>query len=65
MPVRHSAEVRDVIFAGSVVQYVLWLPDGSLELIAEQSHEGGAALLARHDRIGIGWDSGAPRLFAE
>jgi spermidine/putrescine transport system ATP-binding protein len=65
MPVRHPAEVRDVIFAGSVVQYVLWLADGPLELIAEQSHEGGAALLARGDRVEVGWDTGAPRLFAE
>jgi ABC-type Fe3+/spermidine/putrescine transport system ATPase subunit len=65
MQVRHEAVVRDVIFAGSVVQYVLVLAAGSLELVAEQSHEGGAALLARGDRVDVGWDAAAPRLFAD
>ena len=64
MQVRHDAVVRDVIFAGSVVQYVLVLSAGSVELVAEQSHEGGGALLARGDRVDIGWDAAAPRLFA-
>jgi len=63
--VRLDAEVRDVIFAGSVVQYVLFLADGPLELIAETSHEGGAALLSRGERVEIGWDAASPRLFAE
>ena len=63
MQVRHEAVVRDVIFAGSVVQYVLLLSNGSFELVAEQSHEGGGALLARGDRVDIGWDAAAPRLF--
>jgi spermidine/putrescine transport system ATP-binding protein len=65
MPIKHPAEVRDVIFAGSVVQYVLFLAAGPLELIAEQSHEGGAALLARGERVEVGWDAGAPRLFPD
>lgn len=62
--IRLSAEVRDVIFAGSVVQYVLFLSDASVELIAEASHEGGGALLTRGDRVDVGWDAAAPRLFA-
>jgi spermidine/putrescine transport system ATP-binding protein len=65
MQVRHEAVVRDVIFAGSVVQYLLLLSDGPYDLVAEQSHEGGSALLARGDRIAIGWDAAAPRLFAD
>jgi spermidine/putrescine transport system ATP-binding protein len=65
MPVRNDAEVRDVIFAGSVVQYVVSLREGPLELIAEQSHEGGDALLTRGERVTVGWDAAAPRLFAD
>jgi spermidine/putrescine transport system ATP-binding protein len=65
MPVRLKAEVRDVIFAGSVVQYVLGIPEGPLELIAEISHEGGAALLARGNQVTVGWAPEAPRLFGE
>jgi spermidine/putrescine transport system ATP-binding protein len=65
MHVRHEAVVRDVIFAGSVVQYVLLLSNGSVELVAEQSHEGGSALLAPGDRVEIGWDANAPRLFPD
>jgi hypothetical protein len=65
LPVTHEATVRDVIFAGSVVQYVLFLEQGPLELIAEQPHEGGAALLTRGERVAIGWDAAAPRLFQD
>ena len=64
VPIRHEAEVRDVIFAGSVVQYVVSLREGPLELIAEQPHAGGDALLARGERVAVGWDPAAPRLFA-
>jgi spermidine/putrescine transport system ATP-binding protein len=65
VPVQLQAEVRDVIFAGSIVQYMLGVGDGSLELIAEISHEGGGELLARGDRIAVGWTPEAPRLFVE
>ena len=64
-PLRHEAIVRDVIFGGSVVQYVLFVEQGPLELIAEQAHEGGGALLARGERVAIGWDAAAPRLFPD
>jgi spermidine/putrescine transport system ATP-binding protein len=64
-PLRHAAIVRDVIFGGSVVQYVLFVEQGPLELIAEQAHEGGGALLARGERVAIGWDAAAPRLFPD
>ena len=65
VPVRLQAEVRDVIFAGSVVQYVLGIAEGPLELIAEISHEGGGALLVRGDHVAVGWAPEAPRLFGE
>jgi spermidine/putrescine transport system ATP-binding protein len=64
-PVRMAGEVRDIIFAGSVVQYVLRVAEGPLELIAELSHEGGAALLSRGEKVAIGWAADAPRLYAE
>jgi len=47
------------------VQYVLFLDAGGIELIAEQAHEGGGALLARGERVAIGWDAAAPRLFPD
>jgi len=65
VPIRHEAEVRDVIFAGSVVQYVIFLRDGPLELIAQQPHAGGDALLARGERVTVGWDAAATRLFPD
>jgi hypothetical protein len=48
-----------------VVQYVLYVEQGPLELIAEQAHEGGDALLGRGERVAVGWDPAAPRLFQD
>jgi spermidine/putrescine transport system ATP-binding protein len=62
---RFTAQVRDVIFAGSVVQYLLFLPEGPLELIAETPHEGGHAPVARGAEVEIGWDPASLSLFAE
>jgi len=65
MPVRFQAEVSDVIFVGSVVQYVFNILESPLELIAEISHEGGGARLERGDHTAVGWLAEAPRLFGE
>jgi spermidine/putrescine transport system ATP-binding protein len=65
LPVKSSAQVRDVIFTGSAVQYVLSLPGGPLEIIAEAPYEGGEPLRSAGETVDVGWDLSAPRVFIE
>ena len=65
MPAHLDAEVRGVIFAGSVVQYILVSPGVPLELIAEVSREGGGAMFKQGERVAVQWEANAPRLFGE
>jgi ABC-type Fe3+/spermidine/putrescine transport system ATPase subunit len=65
VPVRLKGQVHDVIFTGSAVQYVLSLPRGPLELIAEAPYEGGAPLRTAGETVDLGWDLAAPRVFVE
>jgi ABC-type Fe3+/spermidine/putrescine transport system ATPase subunit len=65
LPVRLSGTVRDVIFTGSAVQYVISFPSGPLELIAEAPYEGGESIRAAGETVEFGWDRSAPRIFFE
>jgi spermidine/putrescine transport system ATP-binding protein len=65
LPVRLEGQVRDVIFTGSAVQYVLSVPSGPLEMIAEAPYEGGEPLKNAGETVDLGWDLSAPRIFAE
>jgi len=58
------ARIRDVIFSGSAVTYALAVEGADIELFAEAAHDGTAGLLSAGSLIDIGWDAGAPRLFA-
>jgi spermidine/putrescine transport system ATP-binding protein len=59
------AQVRDAIFTGSAVHYVLGLQDSPLEMIAEVPYDGAGIPLGRGDLVELGWDEAAPRLFAD
>jgi spermidine/putrescine transport system ATP-binding protein len=65
LPAKLKGSVRDVIFAGSAVQYVISIPSGPLELTAQAPYEGGEPLKAAGDAIDVGWELSAPRIFFE
>ena len=56
-PARGRRARRDLRRIGGAVRAVC-SREGPLELIAEQPHEGGGALLARGERVDVGWDAG-------
>ena len=59
------ARVRDAIFGGSAVRYVL-APEGvDVEIDAEVPHTGHEALFGKGERIYIGWNAAAVRLFPD
>ncbi len=58
------ARINDVIFSGSAVTYALAVEGAGIELFAEAAHDGTGSLLAAGSTVDIGWDAGAPRLFA-
>jgi len=64
-PIRIEGRVRDVIFSGSAVHYVVALQGDLAELVAETPYEGGEQLLAAGAPVQVGWDAEAPRLFVE
>jgi spermidine/putrescine transport system ATP-binding protein len=57
------AIVKDAIFSGSAVLYVLALEGSGTELTAEAPHDGTSAPIAKGSTIDIGWDGGATTLF--
>ncbi len=62
-PIR--ATVRDAIFTGSAIHYVLGIADSAAELIAEAPYDGSGMMHQRGETVAIGWDEAAPRLFAD
>lgn len=63
LPNRFRSRVKDVIFSGSAVQYVVSPQGTSLGLIAETPYDGSQPLLRTGDEVQIGWDISAARLF--
>lgn len=59
----HAARVRDVIFSGSAVQYLLRLEGAPLELLAQTPYDGSQPLLHSGDSVQVGWSPEAVRLF--
>ncbi|MFI5012321.1 MAG: ABC transporter ATP-binding protein [Hyphomicrobiales bacterium] len=55
--------VRQTIFSGSVVQYVVALNETGLEITAEQPYDAAAKLLAQGEPVRIGWEGHDGRLF--
>ncbi len=60
-----QATVRDAIFTGSAIHYVLGIADSPAELIAEAPYDGSGVMHQRGATVAIGWDEAAPRLFAD
>ncbi|MEX2541985.1 MAG: ABC transporter ATP-binding protein [Trueperaceae bacterium] len=63
LPNRFEARVRDVIFSGSSVQYVLQLGNPPLEVLAEVHYDGSQPLLSAGQVVTAGWSDQAARLF--
>ena len=59
------AVVRDAIFTGSAVHYVLGVENSAVELTAETPYDGTVPLHQRGETVGLSWDEAAPRLFAD
>ncbi len=55
--------IKDVIFSGSAVLYVIELEGSQTELTVEAPHDGTSAPLPRGTATDIGWDGGATTLF--
>lgn len=62
---RTKAQVRDAIFSGSVVQYVLGLSDTPIELVAETTHDSESSLIENGTIVDVGWDVDSARLFSD
>ena len=62
---RTRALVKDVIFSGSAILYVVALEGSDVELTVEAPHDGTSAPIAKGSAVDIGWDGGATTLFAD
>jgi ABC-type Fe3+/spermidine/putrescine transport system ATPase subunit len=62
---RFSAVVRDVIFSGSAVRYIVQVAASNLELTAEVPHDGVTPLYNRGTDVTIGWDPEAAVVLSE
>jgi spermidine/putrescine transport system ATP-binding protein len=61
---RGRAPVRDVVFNGPSILYVLALPGGT-ELVAEAPYDGSGTPYAAGAEVDFAWDEAAPSLFAD
>ncbi|MFC7395615.1 ABC transporter ATP-binding protein [Chelatococcus sp. GCM10030263] len=55
--------VRQAIFAGSTVQYVVRLNAGDIEMTVEQPYGATGPLIAQGEAVTLGWNAGDGRLF--
>jgi spermidine/putrescine transport system ATP-binding protein len=62
---RAAAVVKDVIFSGSAILYVVALEGSGVELTVEAPHDGTSAPVAKGARVDVGWDGSATALFAD
>ena len=62
---RARAVIRDAIFSGSAILYVVVLENSETELTAEVSHDGTSVPIVKGTVVDIGWDGGATTLFAD
>jgi spermidine/putrescine transport system ATP-binding protein len=61
---RGRAPIREVVFSGPSVLYVLAVP-GGIELVAEAPYDGSAPPYPAGAEIDFAWDEAAPSLFAD
>lgn len=60
---RARCVIKDAIFSGSAVLYVVELEGSGMEMTVEVPHDGTSAPLARGTATEFGWDGGATTLF--
>ncbi|MBS7699750.1 MULTISPECIES: ABC transporter ATP-binding protein [unclassified Chelatococcus] len=65
MPIRTQARVRDAIFAGSTVHYVMAIEPSGTEITVEAGHDGLSSPLTQGSLVDIGWEPGVTRLFGD
>ena len=65
MPIRTQARVRDAIFGGSTVHYLMMLEPSGIELTVEAGHDGLSRPLPQGSLIDVGWEPGVTRLFGD
>ncbi len=63
MPIRTKGRVRDAIFAGSTVHYVMILEGSGVEMTVEAGHDGMSSPLTQGSLVDLGWEPGVTRLF--
>lgn len=61
--IRARAIVKDVIFSGSAILYLVALEGADVKLTIEAGHDGTSSPKERGSTVDIGWDSGATALF--
>jgi spermidine/putrescine transport system ATP-binding protein len=65
MPIRMQARVRDAIFAGSTVHYLMNLEPSGIEITVETGHDGVSSPLPPGSLVDVGWEPGVTRLFGD
>ncbi|WP_127520035.1 ABC transporter ATP-binding protein [Mesorhizobium sp. Z1-4] len=60
-----KATIRDVIFSGSSITYVVTLEGSDTDLTVEAPHDGTSAPHSLGETVHIGWDGGAATVFAD
>jgi spermidine/putrescine transport system ATP-binding protein len=65
MPIRMKARVRDTIFAGSTVHYLMNLEPSGIEITVETRHDGASSPLPQGSLVDVGWEPGVTRLFGD
>ncbi|MET0429996.1 MAG: ABC transporter ATP-binding protein [Microvirga sp.] len=65
MPIRLRARIRDTIFAGSTVHYLMNLEPSGIELTVEAGHDGVSSPLPQGSVVDLGWEPAMTRLFGD
>jgi len=65
MPIRMQARVRDAIFGGSTVHYLMNLEPSGIEITVETGHDGISIPLSQGSLVDIGWEPSVTRLFGD
>ncbi|WP_210495233.1 ABC transporter ATP-binding protein [Microvirga antarctica] len=65
LPVMTRGLVRDAIFAGSAVHYLMTLEANQAEITVEAAHDGLSQPIAPGTTVDLGWEPSATRLFPD
>lgn len=65
MPHHATGTVREVIFAGSAVQYAVLLGPSGPQVMVETAYDGAHALFEAGATVEVGWDPASVRLFGD